>query len=52
MTELFRFTTAEPTPDGIFWKAEADITDYHNLFLEKNQSIYSWLPNYVTDIYT
>eukprot|EP00122_Pirum_gemmata_P003986 Pgem_evm1s3609 len=50
-SELFRFTTPEPTQNGIEWTAEADVSEYHSLFTNKNR-IYAWLPNYVTKVYT
>lgn len=49
--ELLRTTTAEPTPDGIIWTVEKDITRYADYLLNPNVATLS-IPNNVDSTYT
>ncbi|KAL4325624.1 hypothetical protein GQ457_11G013820 [Hibiscus cannabinus] len=51
--ELLRGCTAEPTPNGIVWTVEKDVTRYHSLLLEnKTQTLAVFLANIVDETYT
>ncbi|KAK8542783.1 hypothetical protein V6N13_136670 [Hibiscus sabdariffa] len=51
--ELLRGCTAEPTPNGIVWTVEKDVTRYHSLLLEnKTQTLAVFLGNIVDETYT
>ncbi|GAB4846574.1 Peptide-N4-(N-acetyl-beta-glucosaminyl) asparagine amidase A [Ancistrocladus abbreviatus] len=49
--ELLRSCTAEPRPNGIFWKVEKDITRYYSLLMS-NQTLAVYLGNLVDSTYT
>lgn len=49
--EIFRTCTAEPTPQGIFWTVEKDVTKFSSLF-RKPQLLALQLANVVDDTYT
>ncbi|KAF2142495.1 uncharacterized protein K452DRAFT_286909 [Aplosporella prunicola CBS 121167] len=50
-TEIFRTSTAEPTPNGIIWTYTKDMSAYLSLFRE-NQKIIFDMGNIVNDQYT
>lgn len=56
--ELWRFTSAEPIQDGIWWTAHVDVTKYRALFSPNRRSadgsriLVMALDNLVNDIYT
>ncbi|KAK5163748.1 uncharacterized protein LTR77_010421 [Saxophila tyrrhenica] len=49
--EVFRTSTAEPTPDGIRWTYLKDMTSYLSLF-KKEQEIIFDLGNLINNVYT
>ena len=51
--EVLRTTTAEPTPDGITWSFEKDLTVYGNYF-KSTSPLYTLLsiPNNIDSTYT
>ncbi|KAI3872161.1 hypothetical protein MKW98_011653 [Papaver atlanticum] len=49
--EIFRSCTAEPTPSGIIWTVQKDITRYTSLLI-KPQSLAVYLGNIVDSTYT
>ncbi|CAI9772208.1 unnamed protein product [Fraxinus pennsylvanica] len=50
--ELLRTSTAEPTPDGVFWKISKDITRYSSILRQENLTLSVMLENVVNDVYT
>ncbi|KAE8733644.1 Peptide-N4-(N-acetyl-beta-glucosaminyl)asparagine amidase A [Hibiscus syriacus] len=51
--ELLRGCTPEPTPNGIVWTVEKDVTRYHSLLLKnKTQTLAVFLGNIVDQTYT
>ena len=50
-TEVFRTSTAEPTPGGIIWIYSKDLTQYLSLWREPQKVIFD-LGNLISDIYT
>mmetsp|Transcript_120705 Transcript_120705/g.346828 ORF Transcript_120705/g.346828 Transcript_120705/m.346828 type:complete len:672 (-) Transcript_120705:249-2264(-) len=49
--ELLRTTTPEPSPAGIHWRIEKDVSDYASLFAEAGELTLQ-IPNIVNDTYT
>ena len=49
--EVFRTSTAEPTPDGIIWTFIKEMGQYNALWIEEQKIIFD-LPNIVNDVYT
>ncbi|MEV6848234.1 peptide-N4-asparagine amidase [Actinoplanes sp. NPDC051411] len=49
--EIFKTSTPEPSPDGIQWSVEKDVTAYSAL-LERPQTVNMYLGNTVDDTYT
>ncbi|KAL2526644.1 Peptide-N4-(N-acetyl-beta-glucosaminyl)asparagine amidase A protein [Abeliophyllum distichum] len=50
--ELLRTSTAEPTPDGVFWNVSKDLTRYSSLLRQENITLSVMLENVVNDVYT
>ncbi|KAJ1327021.1 Peptide N-acetyl-beta-D-glucosaminyl asparaginase amidase A [Microdochium nivale] len=50
-TEVWRTTTAQPTPDGIRWHWDKDMTHYLSLWRQPQKLIFD-LENIVNDVYT
>ena len=50
-TEVFRTSTAEPTPDGIVWTYIKDLSAYNALWKQPQTVIFD-LGNIITDVYT
>ncbi|KAI9186390.1 hypothetical protein LWI28_016766 [Acer negundo] len=51
--ELLRGCTAEPTPSGILWSVEKDITKYHSLLVKnQRQTLAVYLGNLIDTTYT
>lgn len=49
--EIFRTSTPEPSPDGIEWSVEKDVTRYSDTF-RRGQDVEMLIGNVVNDIYT
>ncbi|PSN68897.1 hypothetical protein BS50DRAFT_327493 [Corynespora cassiicola Philippines] len=50
-TEIFRTSTAEPTPGGIIWTYQKDMSNFVSLFREPQKIIFD-LGNLIDDTYT
>lgn len=48
---IFRLSTPEPSPDGISWQVEKDVTAYVPL-LKRPQEVKMWIGNVVNETYT
>ncbi|MGH3447790.1 MAG: peptide-N4-asparagine amidase [Nocardioidaceae bacterium] len=48
---IFRLSTPEPSPDGINWHVEKDVTEYAPL-MNQTQQVQMWLGNTVNSTYT
>ncbi|THG03997.1 hypothetical protein TEA_007130 [Camellia sinensis var. sinensis] len=50
--EILRTSTAEPTPDGVFWNVRKDVTRYVSLLQRSNLTLTVMLENVVNDVFT
>ncbi|KFK24967.1 hypothetical protein AALP_AA8G048900 [Arabis alpina] len=50
--ELLRTSTAEPSPNGIFWNVRKDVSRYSSLFMRSDLNVTMMLENIVNDVYT
>lgn len=49
--EIFRTSTAEPTPAGVVWTYVKEVGQYHALWKDPQDIVFA-LPNIVNDVYT
>ncbi|KAJ3094696.1 hypothetical protein HDU97_007706 [Phlyctochytrium planicorne] len=50
--EIFRGISHEPSRNGIWWKAESDVTSYAPLLKKSNLTVVAACDNIVNDVYT